>query len=67
MYYVCQISRNLLGQMDEVETQEEAIALVLKIVAENGVDVSPYVEGEVNETLSYFDEDGEWSVCIGII
>jgi hypothetical protein len=67
MYYVCQIFNNLLGQMDEVETQDEAIDLVLKIVGENGIDISEEVKDEVNETLSYIDEDKEWSVCIGII
>ena len=67
MYYVCQISNNLLGQMDEVETEEEAVDLLLKIVEENGVEISEEVKQEVKETYAYLDESKEWSVCIGIV
>lgn len=67
MYYVCQISNNLLGQMDEVETEKEAVDLLLSIVEQNGVEISEEVKREIDETLAYLDEDGEWSVCIGIV
>ena len=65
MFYVCQISNNLLGAMDECETIEEAVALVLRIVDENGVEITDEVRAEVDDDWSYMDTSKEWSVCIG--
>lgn len=65
-YMVCQIHNNLLGQMDECFSEEEAVALVLKIVKENGVKITDAVKKEIKNDLSYLSEDKEWSVCIGV-
>ena len=67
MHYVCQIRDNLLGQIDEIEDLEDAKALVLQIVEENGVKITDEVRQEVDNDLSYLDESKEWSVCIGIV
>ena len=64
--FVCQISNNLLGQVDEVADEEEGKALVLRLVAENGVEITDAVREEVNNDLSYLSEEADWSVCIGI-
>jgi hypothetical protein len=63
MFYACQIHNNLLGSMEECESIEDAVALVKKIVGENGVELTPDVEAEINNDWSYLGED--WSVCIG--
>lgn len=67
MYYVCYISNNLLGQMNQCDTEEEAIALVKRIVEENGVELTPENVAEIENDLSYLDDSKEWSVCIGIV
>jgi len=67
MYFVCQINNNLLGQMHQCDTEAEAIALVKRIIGENGVELTPDVLKEVENSLSYLDESKEWSVCIGIV
>ena len=67
MFYVCQIRDNLLGQMDEVADLEDAKALVVRIVGENGVKVTDEVRAEVENDWSYLDEGKEWSVCIGTV
>ena len=67
MHYVCQIRDNLLGQIDQVADLEDAKALVLQIVEENGVKITDGVRQEVDIDLSYLDERKEWSVCIGIV
>ena len=66
-YMVCQIHNNLLGQMDECFSEEEAVALVLKIVKENGVKITDAVKKEIKNDLSYLSEDKEWSVTISIM
>ena len=67
MYFVCQIRNNLLGQMDQCDTIEEAIEFAKGIIKENGVDVTWEVENELRSDYSYLSEDVEWSVCIGIV
>jgi hypothetical protein len=66
MHYVCQIRDNLLGQIDEIAHLEDAKALVLQIVEENGVKITDDVRQEVDNDLLYLGEGREWSVCIGI-
>jgi len=68
MFYVCQISENLtLGAIDQYSTQNEAIEMVEKIVAENGVEITNEVKQEIQNDLGYIDVDMLWSVQIGII
>jgi len=66
MIFVCQIRNNLLGQVDEVETFDEGIILIKKIVQENGVELTPVVIQEIEEDYDYLDEGKEWSVCMGM-
>jgi len=68
-YFVCQINgeKLTLGAMDEKPSLEEALALVRKIVQENGVKLTPEVEDEINGTYGYVDENLEWSVQVGIV
>ncbi len=65
MFCVCQIRDNLLGQMNEVPDLEAAKALVLRIVRENGVEITDEMRAEVESDWSYLDDGKEWSVCIG--
>jgi hypothetical protein len=62
---VCQIANNLLGQVNEVETLEEAIAVATQIIQENGVTITDEVTAELENDFSFLSDDGEWSVCIG--
>lgn len=63
---VCQIANNVLGQVNEVESMEEAVALATKIIQENGVTITDEVTDELKNDFSFVDISGEWSVCIGI-
>lgn len=63
---VCQIANNVLGQVNEVESMEEAVALATKIIQENGVTITDEVTDELKNDFSFVDTSGEWSVCIGI-
>ncbi|MCK9462624.1 MAG: hypothetical protein M0R80_23645 [Proteobacteria bacterium] len=63
--FVAQIRDNLLGQVNAVDTIEEGIELVKKIVIENGVTVTEEIMTEIEEDWSYLSEEGDWSVCIG--
>jgi hypothetical protein len=63
---VCQIANNVLGQVNEVDDMEEAIALATKIIQENGVAITDEVTAELANDFSFLSPDEEWSVCIGI-
>lgn len=67
-YFVCQISDKLtLGQMDECDSQEQAIERVKTIVQQNSVELTPAVVEEIETNLGYVDDNLEWSVQIGIV
>jgi hypothetical protein len=68
MIYVCQIHNNLLGQMDECSTWDEATALVRRIVKEeHGVELTDEVKEEIENAGSYRCDQEDWAVCIGQI
>jgi hypothetical protein len=67
MYYVCQISNNLLGVMEEFPTVEEAIDRVYGLLREKEIEISVGVQQEVNSDWSYLSDDRTWSICIGTV
>jgi hypothetical protein len=69
MIVVAQIMDNVLGQVNECETHEEAMELAKRIISENGIEITQEVVDELNGDgcyVSYKDTDTVWSVCIGL-
>ena len=75
IYFVCQISNNSLGTVTQVETIEDGLELIKKIVVENGVEITPEVLEEIENDYEYIDEmmqfeatpANSWGVCLGTI
>lgn len=67
MFYVCQISNNLLGAMTEHDSEDDAKKEVYRLLKKKGVRLTAEAREEVEDDLSYISADGTWSICIGVI